>query len=154
MSKPPVVAPPKPIVKVPVLKRDAGVPSKPYKVGRGYSLKELEKVGLSVDEARRLGIYVDERRESMYEENVKVLSEWLEKVKKGEIAPPEPTKAKIVKLKPQRRRVFRGLTTAGRRCRGLLSVKLKETHKYKWKRKAKERKLKRRHEARRAKGGH
>jgi len=150
----PVISPPKPIVKVPVLKREAGVPSKKYKVGKGYSIGELQKVGLTVEEARKLGIYVDERRESVYEENIKALSEWLEKVKRGEIVPPKPTKAKEAKVKPQRRRVFKGLTKAGRKCRGLLSVKLRETHRYKWKRKAKERKLKKRHEAKRAKGGH
>jgi large subunit ribosomal protein L13e len=38
--------------------------------------------------------------------------------------------------------------------RGLMSVKLRETHAHKWKKKARERALKRRHEAVRAKGGH
>ena len=48
----------------------------------------------------------------------------------------------------QRRRVFRGKTAAGRRMRGLLRSRgLKGTHKYKWKKKAKERKLRKRHEA-------
>ncbi len=48
----------------------------------------------------------------------------------------------------QRRRVFRGKTAAGRRTRGLLRSRgLKGTHKYKWKKKAKERKLRKRHEA-------
>ena len=48
----------------------------------------------------------------------------------------------------QRGRVFRGKTAAGRRMRGLLRSRgLKGTHKYKWKKKQKERKLKKRHEA-------
>jgi len=48
----------------------------------------------------------------------------------------------------QRGRVFRGKTAAGRRMRGLLRNRgLKGTHKYKWKKKQKERKLKKRHEA-------
>lgn len=48
----------------------------------------------------------------------------------------------------QRGRVFRGKTAAGRKMRGLLKSRgLKGTHKYKWKKKQKERKLKKRHEA-------
>jgi len=149
-----IVPPPPPIVKTPVLIRHHGVAPKPYKIGRGYSKAEIRKVGLSVIEARKLGIYVDERRKSCYEENVKRLSEWIERVKKGEIQPPSPTLPKVIKVKPKRGRAFRGLTCAGRRMRGLLSVGLRETHKYKWKRKQKERTLKKRHEAKRAKGGH
>jgi len=48
----------------------------------------------------------------------------------------------------QRGRVFQGKTAAGRRMRGLLRSRgLKGTHKYKWKKKQKERKLRKRHEA-------
>jgi len=48
----------------------------------------------------------------------------------------------------QKRRVFRGKTAAGRRMRGLLKSRgVRGTHKWKWKKKAKERKLKKRHEA-------
>jgi large subunit ribosomal protein L15e len=47
-----------------------------------------------------------------------------------------------------RKRVFRGLTAAGKRVRGLLKSRgLRGTIKYKWKKKQKERKLKKRHEA-------
>ena len=47
-----------------------------------------------------------------------------------------------------RRRVFRGLTSAGKKARGLLKSRgLKGTVKHKWKRKQKERELKKRHEA-------
>ncbi|MEB2836712.1 MAG: 50S ribosomal protein L15e [Desulfurococcales archaeon] len=45
-------------------------------------------------------------------------------------------------------RPCRGLTPAGRRARGLRAARgLKGTHRYKWKKKAKERRLKKRHEA-------
>ncbi len=45
-------------------------------------------------------------------------------------------------------RPFRGLTSAGKKMRGLRKSRgLKGTHKQKWKKKAKERKLKKRHEA-------
>ncbi|MCC6014431.1 MAG: 50S ribosomal protein L15e [Desulfurococcaceae archaeon] len=48
----------------------------------------------------------------------------------------------------QRGRVFRGKTMAGRRMRGLLRSRgLKGTHHYKWRKKQRERELKRRHEA-------
>ncbi|OYT52227.1 MAG: 50S ribosomal protein L15e [Desulfurococcales archaeon ex4484_204] len=48
----------------------------------------------------------------------------------------------------QRGRVFRGKTMAGRRMRGLLRSRgLKGTHKWKWRKKSKERRLRRRHEA-------
>jgi len=48
----------------------------------------------------------------------------------------------------QRGRVFRGKTMAGKRMRGLLRSRgLKGTHHYKWKKKQKERILKKRHEA-------
>lgn len=48
----------------------------------------------------------------------------------------------------QRGRVFRGKTMAGRRMRGLLKSRgLKGTHHYKWKKKQKERELRKRHEA-------
>ncbi len=150
----PVVPPPPPLVKVPLLIKYAGVPPRQWKQGRGYSIPEIKAVGLTVDQARRLGIYVDERRDTCYEHNIKALREWLEKVKRGEIRPPPPTLPKVIVVKPQRRRVFRGLTSAGKRMRGLRSVKLRETHRYKWKRKQKERMLKKRHEAARAKGGH
>ncbi|MEM0361757.1 MAG: 50S ribosomal protein L15e [Sulfolobales archaeon] len=50
--------------------------------------------------------------------------------------------------KQHRGRVYRGKTAAGRRMRGLLGNRgLRGTHKWKWKKKMKERMLKKRHEA-------
>ena len=149
-----VEPPPPPLVKVPRLIQYGGLPPREWKVGRGYSIGEIKALGLSVRDARLLGIYVDERRKTVWQHNIDRLREWLIKVLKGEILPPDPTLPKVIKIKRKRGRVFRGLTPAGRRMRGLMSVKLKETHRHKWKKKQKERELKKRHEAVRAKGGH
>ena len=149
-----VVEPPKPLVKVPVLIKHAGVPPKEFREGKGYSEGEIKAVGLTVHEARKLGIYVDKRRKTTYEENIKRLKEWLEAVRKGEIEPPQPTLPKVIKIKPPGKKVFKGKTMASRRMRGLLKLKYRHTHHYKWARKQKERELKKRHEARRHKGGH
>ncbi len=55
---------------------------------------------------------------------------------------------KWIAEKQNRGRVFRGLTSAGRKMRGLRKSRgLKGTHKYKWRKKEKERRLRRRHEA-------
>ncbi len=145
---------PTPIVKTPILVRYGGVPPRPIRVGKGFSVGEIKAVGLDVPTARKLGLYVDTRRRSVHQDNIKALSEWLEKLKKGEAEPSAPTLPKIERVKSSRGRVFRGLTKSGRKARGLLSVGLRETHKYKWKRKKKERKLKKRHEVVRHKGGH
>jgi len=145
---------PKPLVKVPILKRHGGVPPKPFKVGRGFSIGEISALGLTVKEARLLGLYVDERRKSTYPHNIEILSEWLEKLRSGQIEPGSPTLPKLVSIKADLRRVFKGKTMAGKKVRGLLKLKYRWTHDYKWKRKRKERALKKRHEAKRHKGGH
>ncbi len=55
---------------------------------------------------------------------------------------------KWIAEKHHKGRVFRGLTSAGKKMRGLRKSRgLRGTHKYKWKKKQKERKLKKRHEA-------
>jgi len=147
----PVVPPPKPLVKKPK-REEGGEPE--WRVGKGFSRGEVEAAGLTEDQARLLGIYVDRRRRTVWEVNVRALKEWLDRVLRGEISAPPPTYPKVVKIKEKSGRVHRGLTPAGRRARGLFSVRLKETHRKKWKKKQKEREEKRRHEATRAKGGH
>ena len=123
--------------------------------GRGFSIGEVKAVGLTVDEARLLGIYVDTRRRTVWDWNVKALQEYLKAVANVNDVKelPEPTLPKLAEVKRKRGRAFRGLTPAGRRARGLMSVKLKETHRYKWRRKQRQRELKLRHEAVFHKGG-
>jgi len=144
--------PPKPLVKRPRLLVNGGLGGE-WRVGRGYSMGEVKALGLSVREARLLGIKVDLRRRSVWDINIERLRDWLTKVARGEVKPPEPTLPKRIRIKGGRGRVYRGLTPAGRRMRGLRSVGLRETHSHKWRKKMRERVLKKRHEAARAKGG-
>lgn len=136
---------PKPLVKAPVCITSGGLVR--WKTGRGFSIAEIKAVGLNVEQARLLGIPVDKRRDTSWPQNVEMLRKWLLDVLEGRITPPEPSLPKAVRVKPKRGRAFRGLTAAGRKSRGLVSTKYKETHNYKFKKKAKERRLKKRHEA-------
>jgi len=138
------------------LRRYGGVLPRPYREGRGFSLGEIKALNLTEHEARLLGIYVDTRRKTTHEENIKALREYLINLKRAleSGAPlPEPRLPKIFLAKIDVSRVFKGKTSAGRRGRGLQSVKYRYTHHYKWKKKQRERLLKKRHEASRHKGG-
>ena len=44
--------------------------------GRGFSLGEIRRAGLTVHEARRLGILVDKRRKTSHPTNVQTLKEY------------------------------------------------------------------------------
>ncbi|WP_446752497.1 ribosomal protein L13e [Vulcanisaeta sp. JCM 16161] len=153
-TQPPVLPPPDPLVKRPRLISSGGVLGNEWRVGRGYSIGEVRAVGLTVDEARLLGIRVDANRDTVWDINVQRLRDWLNKIIRGEALPPEPALPRAIRIKRKKGRVFRALTPAGRRMRGLMSVGLRETHVHKWRKKARERAEKRRHEAVRAKGGH
>lgn len=76
--------PPKPIIKRPNYRFEYEHERKEKRIGRGFSLGELEKVGLSVEKARKLGIYVDKKRKSVHEENVEALKKFLEELKQKE----------------------------------------------------------------------
>ncbi len=148
-----VVKPPSPLVKRP-RRLSSGQLAVTWRKGRGFSVGEIRAVGLAINEARLLGIPVDETRRTVWDVNVSSLRQWLEGLLKGEYDPPMPTLPKHINVKRKRGRVYRGLTSAGRRMRGLLATHLKETHNYKWRKKMRERLAKRRHEASRSKGGH
>ncbi len=69
---------PTPLVKKPRLVKDRGV-EPGLRPGRGFSIRELEEVGLSIEEAKRLGIPIDRRRRSRHEWNIKILKEFFSK---------------------------------------------------------------------------
>ena len=83
--------------------------------GRGFSRPELQETGLSSDEASRLGIPVDQRRRTKYDVNVERLRSYAEEARKAGIKISKPKK----ESKPMRGRAYRGLTSAGKKIRGL-----------------------------------
>ncbi|MGB9623000.1 MAG: hypothetical protein ACPL07_04055, partial [Candidatus Bathyarchaeia archaeon] len=72
---------------------------------------------LNVGKARLLGISVDPRRDTVYEENVKTVKETAKLAEKDGYRSGRP------KMFPKRvnGRVYRGLTSAGKKMRGLKS---------------------------------
>ena len=85
------------------------------RTGRGFSLVELSEAGLSVGEARHLGVPVDLNRSTSYAENVERLKGWLEEAKREGFRVPRQKQSS----KGQRGRAYRGLTSSGKRTRGL-----------------------------------
>ena len=63
----------RPVVKSPTYKK--------FREGRGFSLAELNKVGLNFKKAIKLGIPIDKRRKSCHEENVHTLKKLLDELK-------------------------------------------------------------------------
>jgi large subunit ribosomal protein L13e len=51
------------------------------RLGKGFSLGELEAVGLNPKQAVKLGIPVDARRKTAHEENIEKLRRFLEAIK-------------------------------------------------------------------------
>jgi large subunit ribosomal protein L13e len=81
---PPGIEPPKALVKKPRLVKQG--PIEPgLREGRGFSIGELEAVGLTPKQAMKLGLYVDKKRKSVHEWNVKALQEFLEKLREAGI---------------------------------------------------------------------
>ena len=106
------------------------------KQGKGFSLGELSKAEISLEIARKACLSIDSRRRSTHEENIEILKEWLGKVDKSKlmklrIKHKGPNSASTGKNK---RRVYRGLTSAAKKTRGLNKSRgLKNTALYKWK---------------------
>ncbi|MEM0380979.1 MAG: 50S ribosomal protein L13e [Desulfurococcaceae archaeon] len=70
----------KPVVKKPILRKHGGI-DQGLRNGRGFSIGELQAIGLNYETAKRLGLKIDKRRRSVHEWNIKILKEYLEKKK-------------------------------------------------------------------------
>ncbi len=70
--------------------------------GRGFSLSEIQKVGLDVRQVRKLGIYVDSRRRTLHEFNVETLKMLVEERQKQL---EEEAKARIEREKVEKKKV-------------------------------------------------
>lgn len=85
--------------------------------GRGFSLGEIKEAGLYVGKARLLGIPVDTRRGTIHEENIKTVKEIALSPEK------DKNRGSHFRMSPKKfsGRVYRGLTSAGKKMRGLKS---------------------------------
>ncbi|MFX1566458.1 MAG: ribosomal protein L13e [Promethearchaeota archaeon] len=68
--------------------------------GRGFSLQELKEAGIGLSDARWMAIPIDNRRKTHHPENVKLLQEYMKKIKKLEKTSKEP-KTKPAAKKPK-----------------------------------------------------
>jgi len=94
----------------PTVRRGAKV-----RTGRGFSLSELTEAGLNVGEARHLGVPVDLNRSTSYTDNIERLKAWIEEAKRVGLRFPRPKQSS----KGRRGRAYRGLTSSGKKMRGL-----------------------------------
>ena len=75
--------------------------------GRGFSLPELKEAGIGIADARWMAIPIDSRRKTQHPENVKLLQDFVKRIKKLEKSKkpaktePKAKKAKPAKAKPK-----------------------------------------------------
>ncbi len=70
-----------PIVKKPRLIKYGGI-NPGVRVGRGFSIGELEAAGLDITSAKKLGIPIDKRRRSVHQWNIERLKSFLQELQK------------------------------------------------------------------------
>ncbi|WP_455369779.1 ribosomal protein L13e [[Eubacterium] cellulosolvens] len=112
-----------------------GAPMDSIRKGRGFSKSELHEAGLSIYSAIRLGIRSDPLRKTKHQKNIDELRAFLDSMDKHalKIRQLSITKSRQ-SVKAHRGRTHRGLTSSGKRTRGLLRTRgLKSTRNYKFK---------------------
>jgi len=71
-------------------------------IGRGFSLNELTKAGLTRQDAKKIGVPMDIKRKSVHEENVECIKSHAQEAKKQAAAKPVTTKPKSA-TKPKKK---------------------------------------------------
>ena len=103
--------------------------------GRGFSESELHEAGLSIHAAIRLGIRSDPLRRTKHQKNIDQLRLLLDSMDKDALKTRKLSNTRHRQTaKPHKGRTHRGLTSSGKRTRGLLRTRgLKSTKNYKYK---------------------
>ncbi|MCW4042224.1 MAG: ribosomal protein L13e [Candidatus Bathyarchaeota archaeon] len=103
--------------------------------GRGFSKSELYEAGLSIHAAIRLGIRSDPLRRTKHQKNIDELRLLVDSMDKDALKIRQHSITRCRQSsKPHRGRTHRGLTSSGKRTRGLLRTRgLKSTRNYKFK---------------------
>jgi hypothetical protein len=103
--------------------------------GRGFSESELREAGLSIHAAIRLGIRSDPLRRTKHQKNIDQLRLFLNSMDKDALKTRKVSNTRHRQtVKPHKGRTHRGLTSSGKRTRGLLRTRgLKSTKNYKYK---------------------
>jgi hypothetical protein len=71
--------------------------------GRGFTLKELKDAGISLSDARWMAIPIDRRRSTHYSENITILKDYFERIRKlnQESKPAKPKEKPVVREAPK-----------------------------------------------------
>lgn len=71
--------------------------------GRGFTLKELKDAGISLSDARWMAIPIDRRRSTHYSENITILKEYFERIRKlsEESKPVKPKERPVEREAPK-----------------------------------------------------
>ena len=103
--------------------------------GRGFSKSELHEAGLSIHAAIRLGIRSDPLRRTKHQKNIDELRAFLDSMDKNALKIRQLSITRCRQsVKAHQGRTQRGLTSSGKRTRGLLRTRgLKSTRNYKFK---------------------
>ncbi|MEM2281820.1 MAG: ribosomal protein L13e [Candidatus Bathyarchaeia archaeon] len=88
------------------------------RLGKGFSLDELKKVGLNLKQALKLGIPIDTRRRTVHEENVEKLKKFLEAKQQEEARRQKPKSEEKPEKAEQKTEGKKGKTKRGEKEKG------------------------------------